>query len=591
MFNTLRKTFRLMPSNDRITIILLSTSRALLGILDIIAIFLVGIILAKGSGQGSKSNQSESFDYVISLVDDVDLFQLTALALCLFLAKSLLATLLMKIMTTVFARVESELTTTVYKNALNSNHSKVSRFSRTEIAFGLTHSASFAITQLLTVFVIIVSEFLLLIMIAFVFALVDLRLTIYIVIYFFVIGLAINNIIGSRLQKAGARYSAELLNTTSNIQDALGAFREIYASDRQKNFALRFYESRSKLAKSMSEINFLSSIPRYIVESALMVGAAGLAAISLSSGDAASAAGTLGIFLTGGLRIMASMLPLQNALGTLRQLTTQSDSFFRLQEDFADINDVDKNVHPHLASGNVNGIILDNVSFFYPDAEYPALSSVSLRIEEGKTVAFIGKSGSGKSTLADLIVGLLVPSSGSIHINESLRKSIAYVPQSPGIITGTISQNIVMNPIHDDVDTETLNTAISMSHLRGLIDELELGADTDLGAQLDDFSGGQLQRIGLARSIYSKPKLLILDEATSALDAETESAVTESLKTLRGNCTIIIIAHRLSTIQDADVVFLFDEGELVASGTFAELVAENPLVAKYVELSEIRTTD
>jgi ATP-binding cassette, subfamily B, bacterial PglK len=136
-----------------------------------------------------------------------------------------------------------------------------------------------------------------------------------------------------------------------------------------------------------------------------------------------------------------------------------------------------------------------------------------------------------------------------------------------------------------------LVNALALSHLQGLIETLENGVDTELGAQSDGLSGGQLQRIGLARAIYANPGLLVLDEATSALDAETEAAVSDSLRTLHGKCTTIVIAHRLSTIQNVDMVFVFDKGEIVASGKFNELAATNEIVAKFVELSSLEITD
>jgi ATP-binding cassette subfamily C protein len=123
------------------------------------------------------------------------------------------------------------------------------------------------------------------------------------------------------------------------------------------------------------------------------------------------------------------------------------------------------------------------------------------------------------------------------------------------------------------------------------VSTLENGVNTELGAQSDGLSGGQLQRIGLARAIYSNPGLLVLDEATSALDAETEAAVSDSLRTLHGKCTIIVIAHRLSTIQNADKVFVFDKGKLVAFGKFSDLVETNEFVARFFQLSKLEITD
>jgi ATP-binding cassette subfamily C protein len=324
-----------------------------------------------------------------------------------------------------------------------------------------------------------------------------------------------------------------------------------------------------------------------------MIGAIGLAAFTLSSGDPASAAGTLGIFLTGGLRIMASMLPLQNSLGNLKQFTAQADSFLVLAKEFPRrVNELAPIYNPKATESDLEpiGLSLTEVSFMYDGSEIPAIKTVSLEVPSGHTVAFIGASGSGKSTLADLIVGLLMPTTGTVVVENPDFRNIGYVPQSPGIVSGTISQNITLDMNKKSIDQVRLDNALSLSHLTELVNTLENGVDTALGAQSDGLSGGQLQRIGLARALYANPGLLVLDEATSALDAETEAAVSDSLRTLHGKCTTIVIAHRLSTIQNADTVFVFDKGEVVASGKFAELVETNDIVARFVELSTLDIT-
>jgi ATP-binding cassette subfamily C protein len=209
-------------------------------------------------------------------------------------------------------------------------------------------------------------------------------------------------------------------------------------------------------------------------------------------------------------------------------------------------------------------------------------------------VAFIGPSGSGKSTLADLIIGINEPSSGEIDYftkSSSVIKrdniGFGYVPQNPGRIYGTIKENIGFGL--DEIQDDLLAQAIDGAHLSDVVNNLESGFEFHTGEQSDDLSGGQMQRIGLARALYSKPNILLLDEATSALDVEIEAAVSKSLEKLRGSCTIVVIAHRLSTVKNADVVFVVDEGKILAHGKFAELVKTNDLVARFVELSNLST--
>ena len=595
MLDNVKKSLLLLDPRERTLIVVLTACRALLGLLDIAGIFLIGLLLAKATNQITSNNyNNETLDFVSEISGNLDLIQIAVLALVLFVSKSIFASLLMKYMTVRFAKSESKIATQVYFRILNSPISKSSKISKSEITYALTYSAGFAITQTLTVMVIIFSELFLLIIISAVFALVDLQLTLYIVLYFATIGALIYRTIGSQFAKAGKKYASSAIEASATVEDSLVTFREIFALEKQDDFKIKFAEARSVLAKSTASINFLSGLPRYIVESALMVGAIGLAAFTLSTSDPAAAAGTLGIFLTGGLRIMASMLPLQNSLGTLKQLTAQADSFLNLAQEFPSELDEHQSHRKKKSTGydfEPIEVELDGISYVYEDAEYPAVKDVSLSIPAGSTVAFIGASGSGKSTLADLIAGLVMPTSGKIDLTNNDLRNIGYVPQSPGIVGGTIRENITLEINSKTFDQERLDNALAVSHLQGLIETLENGVNTELGAQSDGLSGGQLQRIGLARAIYANPGLLVLDEATSALDAETEAAVSDSLRTLHGKCTTIVIAHRLSTIQNVDKVFVFDKGEVVASGKFSELVATNEIVARFVELSSLDITD
>ena len=238
------------------------------------------------------------------------------------------------------------------------------------------------------------------------------------------------------------------------------------------------------------------------------------------------------------------------------------------------------------------------VSFSYTDrgVSDPVLLDISLTIEPGQTVAFIGPSGAGKSTLIDLILGLHEPSNGRILCGGVPPKEyrtvkpgvIGYVPQKPGLVSGSVRENVALGLRPEEVDEEALTQALERAEIADFVNSLPHGVDSSLGHHVDSISGGQIQRIGLARALYTKPRLLALDEATSALDAEVEASITSSLKNLNQETTIIIVAHRLSTVQDADVVIAMDGGKIVGSGSFKELQESSPLVRKYVSLMTIK---
>lgn len=210
----------------------------------------------------------------------------------------------------------------------------------------------------------------------------------------------------------------------------------------------------------------------------------------------------------------------------------------------------------------------------------------------GQNVAIIGPSGAGKTTLVDLILGLLTPQVGSVMVNDvspavlldKMPGIISYVPQKPGLVAGTIAQNIALGLEEHQIDYELVREALERAHLSEFVDSLPEGVHTSVGKQADALSGGQIQRLGLARALYEKPRLIVLDEATSALDAGAEAIISNTLNSFAGDVTVIVIAHRLSTVQHSDVVYLMEDGHVTASGSFAELRKTVPMVAEYVKL-------
>ena len=159
------------------------------------------------------------------------------------------------------------------------------------------------------------------------------------------------------------------------------------------------------------------------------------------------------------------------------------------------------------------------------------------------------------------------------------------------MISGTIAENIALGVPSQEVDNARLQKAISDSHLFDVIESLPDGLNTDLGRRRDELSGGQLQRIGLARALYTQPSLLVMDEATSALDADSENEINKALDEMRGKVTVILIAHRLNTVQRSDVVFLVEDGRITASGTFPELLRTNKTLQNLADLMSIDSAD
>src|SRR5690606_15017475 len=201
-------------------------------------------------------------------------------------------------------------------------------------------------------------------------------------------------------------------------------------------------------------------------------------------------------------------------------------------------------------------------------------------------------SGAGKSTMIDLLLGLISPTSGTIAVDgiplselrDAWRGEVGYVPQDVSLFDATVAQNVALSWT-DEFDTERVRRSLELAQLLGTVEARTDGIHSRVGERGLALSGGQRQRLGIARALYSAPRVLVMDEATSALDTTTEAAVTDAIRKLRGSMTIITVAHRLSTVKESDTIFFMKDGEVIASGTFDELVRAVPDFAQQAHLA------
>ncbi len=240
-------------------------------------------------------------------------------------------------------------------------------------------------------------------------------------------------------------------------------------------------------------------------------------------------------------------------------------------------------------------IELKNVSFAYNEGA-EILKNISLKIKKNESVAFVGESGSGKTTLLNIISGLLVPTTGSLAIDginatnidlATFQQRIGYITQEPVLFDDTIYNNVTLWSEKTAVNLQKFHQAIAQSNLTQFVERSEEKENTPVGSNGVSLSGGQKQRITIARELFKEVDLLLLDEATSALDSETENTIQQNIEQLKGKYTLITIAHRLTTIKNADRVFIFDQGSIIDSGSYDELLEHSESFKKMINYQKV----
>lgn len=363
----------------------------------------------------------------------------------------------------------------------------------------------------------------------------------------------------------------------------LGSFKDSRVLNREKLFLKQYDKFANQNLKASIYQAVVQSLPKPIIETILVIGILVITLIMFTEGREFSEIMTiLTLFGVAAVKLM----PVFNSL--IKQVTTIRYSAFSVNAIFEDL-DLLENEYKEFREKILktskrlplkSELELDAVSYKYPNSDEYAIKNISLKIEKGKAIAFVGESGAGKTTLVDVILGLLTPESGKIQVDgkdiqENLRgwmKNIGYIQQSNYLIDERIFRNIAFGIPDNEVDQEKLDKAIKAAQLSDLIDRLPYGLRTRVGERGVRLSGGQRQRVVIARALYNDPEVLIMDEATSALDNITEKFVIEAIERLRGDRTIIMIAHRLTTVKNCDIIYMMDKGQVIAQGTYDELL-------------------
>jgi ATP-binding cassette subfamily C protein len=378
--------------------------------------------------------------------------------------------------------------------------------------------------------------------------------------------------LGSRGREAGDRM-------IQSSTEALRGIKEAKVLGREDYFARVFDDRAKEYSTAVGAAHALANTPRMIIET-FTVAAILVIAVFPTKLGVGEALPTLGLFGLAAIRLMPCANRIVYAMSTARSGTAYFDSIY---DDLSRPRPVRaRHATDPRSLSPFREILLSEISYTYPGSSRPSLNYVTIRIRRGQRIALVGHSGAGKTTLADVLLGLLQPSHGEIRVDgvvvptlASRHLSVGYVPQSVYLLDDTVSRNVAFGIPDNDISDDRVWESLRAARLEDFVSSLPGRLESKIGENGVRFSGGQRQRLGIARALYGQPSLLVLDEATSALDGLTENEVRESVESLSADQTVIVIAHRISTIKTCDLLFFLKEGRIVAANGFETLMRES----------------
>lgn len=396
-------------------------------------------------------------------------------------------------------------------------------------------------------------------------------------------------IVRKRLAENGKRISEASTRRYKLMAEGFGGIKDLLLLGRQQDFVRRFDVISHRLASSQATNQSLAQTPRYFME-LVAYSAVVLLVLYLQKsyeGNLEYILPVLAVYALAGFKLLPAF---QNIYTNVASIKGGMAAFESTRTDLMNsklINYEENARSCKLSCNPINfkdGIELRNVTFTYPGKTSPALRDLNVYIPVNKTVGLVGVSGSGKSTAIDLLLGLIQPNKGDLLIDgkpldttqlRTWQDSLGFVPQSIFLSDASIMENVAFGLPKETIDFELVQQAITLAHLDEMVSTLPQGLDTRIGERGVQLSGGQRQRIGIARALHHNAEVLIFDEATSALDGITEKLIMDAIHDFSGIKTIVMIAHRLKTVKKCDIIYFMENGTIVDSGTFDELVSKN----------------
>ena len=374
--------------------------------------------------------------------------------------------------------------------------------------------------------------------------------------------------------------------------NSFGGIREIIHMNKQYYFVQKFKSASDSFARSQALSSVFSLFPKYLVEFVVLSGVILFLILFVQPGkdQLTELIPTVVVF---GLLLIKLIPAFQGVFGNLAKVKANLPAFDSLRDDFLKMDQSltdDTNKENFFFNKTIE---IRDLHYKYPGKRSAVLNGLNFTIKKNSTIGIVGYSGSGKSTFADIFVGLLDIEKGEILVDGKtltpenhclFKKNIGFVSQNIFLLDSSVRENIAFGVDDNEIDENKLMNAIKQASLEELLKSLPNGIQTEVGERGIQLSGGQVQRIAIARALYTECEVLIFDEATSALDGITEKNILDSIISLQGTKTIIMIAHRLTTLIGCNAIYVLDKGKVDDVGTFKTLSKNNKIFKQMLKL-------
>lgn len=590
----------LMEKREKRYIVLALISQIALGFADLLGVFVLGIlsssILSKYLGFSSSQSGTLASIQRIFHLQNLHLMQLASLAVSIFVLKSIFSLYFSWKLYIFLARRANSISDSLLENFLETPFVWVRKMDDQRLPFAFMEGINALAIGVLANLILLFSDVAMMVILFAGLLKMNFLATLISAALFGSLTYLLIRFLAPMIKRIGGRAAELSIQGRNAILDIKEMFQEFPSREKAS-----YFESKARMIRKLSSENYareqwLTGLPKAILETAAILGIFLILLLAGMTGTTQSNVAMVTVFLGATARMLPAILRVQanwltinrnvgyvhEAMPVLQRIRSSAGTDLRFES----------GLHGEARGlSKTGGVTFQSVSFAYPDSEESTISDLSFTVASGEKIAIVGDSGAGKTTLANLILGLLTPSTGNVifdtdvsNLNNTTMSGTGYLPQSPYIFAGNVLENVCLTDNEDEIDFDRFDFAIREAQIEKFVKNLLDGPHTVLGAEGIALSGGEKQRIALARVLYLRPSIIVLDEPTSSLDSETDEFVSQTLTSPELRSTVFVIAHKYSTVRNVNKILYLENGKLVSYGDWEHVIANVPRFAHQAKL-------